>query len=341
MRECQAQLVRLPHGDLRQYTTTVAMQDVEAVRVALGAERVNLVGGSYGTRAALEYQRLFPAAVRRLVIDGVAPPDMALPASFSTDNQAALEAVFSACEAESACRQRRPALRQEWATLLAGLPRTVTMPHPVTGQPQPVEVTRAWVLGLVRLPLYAPALAAALPQAIHDASRGRYEALVGLALAASGGRNAKLAEGMHFSVVCAEDLPRLALSIDKPGADYGDIFASQYREICASWPRTEVAPAFYTLGRAPAATWVLSGGADPVTPPRHGQRVAEALGAKARHVVVPQAGHGVMGLGCMRDAIFHFVDAATDDLALRVEAECARRIPRPADYAPISARAAP
>ena len=74
---------------------------------------------------------------------------------------------------------------------------------------------------------------------------------------------------------------------------------------------------------------MLSGGIDPVTPPRHGRRVADALGAKARHVVVPNAGHGVMALGCLRDAVFRFVDAASDDEALALNADCAAGVPRP------------
>ena len=85
------------------------MQDADAVRRATGRRRrVNLVGGSYGTRAALDYMRQFPQAVRRAVIDGVAPPDMVLPAAFSTDNQAALDAVFTACEADQACARALP-----------------------------------------------------------------------------------------------------------------------------------------------------------------------------------------------------------------------------------------
>ena len=89
----------------------------------------------------------------------------------------------------------------------------------------------------------------------------------------------------------------------------------------------------------PVATLVLSGGADPATPPRHGERVTRALGAKARHVVVPAAGHGVMGLGCLRDAVFRFIDADGDDEALRVDAECARGIPRPPAFLPVAAEA--
>ena len=331
---CGRRLQKLPHGDLRHYTTWVAMQDADAVRQALGAARVNIVGGSYGTRAALEYQRQFPHAVRRMVIDGVAPPDMVLPASYSSDSQAALEAVIASCEADAVCKQRHPALRADWQALLASLPREVSVAHPVTGAVERLIITRSWVLGLVRAPLYVPALASALPQAIAEAGRGRFEPLLGLASATGGGRSARLAEGMHFSVVCAEDLPRLAQAGDRPGTDFGDSFAAQYRQVCEHWPRGSVPAAFYTVPPARAAALVLSGGADPVTPPRHGERVAKALGAKARHVVVPQAGHGVMAIGCMRDAVFRFIDADSDEAALQVEADCARQIPRPLPFAP-------
>lgn len=341
MQDCRDKLQKLPYGDLRQYTTTIAMLDADAVRAALGAAQVNVVGGSYGTRAALEYLRQFPRAVRRVVIDGVAPPDMVLPASFSTDNQSALDAEFSACEAEPACAQRYPGLRGQWQETLAGLPREVSVTHPVTGQVERVTVTRDWVLSLARLPLYAPVLASALPAAISEAARSRYGPLMGLGASLGGGRTGPLSEGMHFSVVCAEDLPRLAQAADRPGADFGNGFAEQYRRICEAWPRGTVPAAFYSMPPTSAATLVLSGGADPVTPPRHGERAAKALGVKARHVVVPQAGHGVMALGCMRDVLFRFIDAESDDAALKVDADCAQKMPRPPAFLPVTGEAAP
>ena len=61
--------------------------------------------------------------------------------------------------------------------------------------------------------------------------------------------------------------------------------------------------------------------------------MTQALGAKARHVVVANAGHGVMALGCMRDVLFRFVDAPSDDEALKVETGCAKAIPRPPMFA--------
>jgi pimeloyl-ACP methyl ester carboxylesterase len=334
LQACRSQLQALPYGDLRYFTTTIAMQDADAVRQALGAEQIDIVGGSYGTRAVLEYQRLFPKAVRRAVLDGVAPPDMALPAAMSTDNQAALDLLLAACRADPACALRHPALAEDWRALLARLPLQARVQHPLTGAVESVTVTREFVLGQVRLPLYVPALAAALPLAVSEAAQGRFEALVGLG-AAMGSRGAgRMAGGMHFSVVCAEDLPRLAQSADLPGRDFGKAAADLYERVCASWPRGEVPAAFYSVPAAPAATLMLSNGADPVTPPRHGERVAGALGAKARHVVVPQAGHGVMSLPCMRDVLFRFIDAATDADALAVDATCAAGVPRPALFVP-------
>jgi len=335
--ECRDALQKLPHGDLRQYTTTIAVADVEAVRQALGAAQLNLVGGSYGTRAGLEYMRQFPRNVRRAVLDGVAPPDMALPGSFSPDAQRAFDALLGDCEADPGCRTRYPYLRTQWKAVLGGLPREVAVLHPVTGREERLTLTRDIVLGLVRLPLYAPTLAAALPLAISEASAGRYGAIVGLATAVGGGgKGTDLAMGMHFSVVCSEDMSRLALSGDQPGADFGESTLAQYREACEIWPRGQVPAAFYTMPQAPAPTLLLSGGDDPVTPPRHAERVAQALGPKARHVVVPHAGHGTIATGCLRDVVFRFIDSDNEAAALAalpVDAQCAAQLPRPPAFA--------
>jgi pimeloyl-ACP methyl ester carboxylesterase len=336
--QCRTALMRLPHGDLRFYTTTIAMQDFEAVRQQLGAPRWNLIGASYGTRAALEYMRQFPDKVRRMVLDGVAPPDMVLPASFSTDGQAALDASLLACEQEPACAAQYPHLRQQWAALLQRLPRAVSVNHPVTGLPERFTLTRDLLLRSVRPPLYVPTLTAALPSAIDAASQGRFEGLVGLGSAMTPRKGVRVAMGMHFSVVCAEDVPRLADAVDKPGADFGSADAAFYARACQNWPRGAVPADFYTVPATRSPVLVLSGGADPATPPRHGERVALALGAQdkslVQHIVVPQAGHGVAGLGCMTEVLFRFIDAKQNSAALPQDAACATRIPRPGVFVP-------
>ncbi|WP_428421062.1 alpha/beta fold hydrolase [Methylibium sp.] len=330
---CLATLRALPHGDLRQYTTSIAMADADAVRAALGAPQVNLVGGSYGTRAALDYLRQFPNRVRRMVIDGVVPPDMDLPVSMGQDVQAALDQLFADCEREPACQARHPQLRAHWRGLLAALPQAASVIDPLDGRPAGVTITPDLLASAVRGPLYAPGLAAALPFAIDEAAAGRYSALVGLAGGPGGGTRAtRLFEGMHFSVVCAED--RRGLSGESPPAGLAAVYLRPYVTLCRDWPRGNVPPAFYSLPVSPAPVLAFSGTLDPVTPPRHGERVVKALGAKARHVVVPNAGHGVMAIGCAREVVHRFIDAETEAQALAADATCLVRLPRPPAFEP-------
>lgn len=339
LEQCRTALTRLPYGDLRFYTTTIAMKDFEAVRQRMGAPQWNLVGASYGTRAALEYLRQFPDKVRRTVLDGVAPPDMVLPASFSTDGQAAWDASLLACEQDSVCAAQYPQLRRQWAALLQGLPRQVSVSHPVTGLPERFILTRELLLRSVRTPLYVPALTAALPAAVHAASQGRFEGLLGLGGTVGTHKATRVAMGMHFSVVCAEDVPRLAVAPDKPSADFGSVDANFYARACQNWPRGLVPPEFYAVPATHSPVLLLSGGADPATPPRHGERVAQALGVQDRslvqHIVVPQAGHGVAAVGCMNEVLFRFIDAKQNAIALPQDAGCASKIPRPGVFVPV------
>jgi pimeloyl-ACP methyl ester carboxylesterase len=330
LRNCQQALQALPHGDLRHYTTTEAMADADAVRQALGVARIDAIGASYGTRAVLEYMRQFPTRVRRAVIDGVAPPDMRLPESMGTDSLAAMDALLAACAQEASCAKRHPQLASQWAGLLASLPLTVQLTHQVSGQLQPVRIERESLASMVRVPLYSPVWASALPMAIAEAASGRWGPLAALSGSMGHGPGSKLATGMHFSVVCAEDMPAAAPSVPPSASASANAFtASVYGQVCAHWPRGTVPAGFYSLPPAPAPTWLLSGGIDPVTPPRHAQRVAAALGPRARHIVVPNLGHGVSTLDCVREAITKFITTTDDAAALAVDAQCAAQVPRP------------
>ena len=335
---CRARLEKLPWGDLRFYTTSIAMADADAVRTALGFERINLIGISYGTRAALEYLRAYPSHVRRAVLDGVAPPDMVLPDTDDVDAQAAMEALLRDCAAEKACAAAHPDLARHWDALLASLPRPVDAIDPVTGQSLHIDLTRDAVRSLVHQPLYSPPQGALLPYAIDEAAAGRFDVL--LALTASvGERPIDLSEGQHLSVICAEDAPRM-----RPVVDAADDEGARglYRAACARWPRGEVPAAFYTIPPSPVPVLLLSGGIDPVTPPRHAERVARALGPKARAVVVANSGHNVMAIACMRDAVFRYLDAATDAQAQGLAMDCAAKLPRPLAFRPpLPSRAVP
>lgn len=331
MRDCWK---RLP-ADTRFYTTPIAMRDLDRVRARLGAERINLWGASYGTRAGLEYLRQFPRRVRTLILDGVAPADMVLPVSFAVDSEAALAKVFAACRAEPACRARfAPALDRfdAWLDALGRSPARVAVTHPTTGVKETLTMRRDGVLSALRAPLYAPLLASALPFVIREAETGNYDPMAALASLLSGTVSENFSYGMHLAVVCAEDVPRIGPA-DEAAASrtlFGRFFIEQYRRMCAGWPVGVLPPDYYAPSRGDAPVLLLSGGQDPATPPRHAERVARSL-PRAKHLVAPNAGHGVSTMGCAPELIERFVKSASLE---GLDGACLERMPRPPFFRP-------
>lgn len=314
-------------GDLRQYATWIAVRDLDAVRTRLGAERINLWGGSYGTRVALEFMRQFPGRVRSAVLDGVAPPDMVLPVSFAIDADAALDGLVAACARDERCHRRHPDLARRIEELLAHaeLGIDITVPHPLTGVPETMRLDRRVLSSLLRVPLYAPQLAAVLPHALTQAAQGEFTPLVALSAAVAGGINENFAAGMHFAVICAEDLPRIdaAQRAQLATTRFGTAFLDVYTQACRGVPTRPVPPAFYEIPASRTPVLLLSGGLDPATPPRHGERIAARLG-NARHIVSPFLGHIVSTQGCAPAQLARFVRDASFDA---VDAACLTRLP--------------
>src|SRR5690606_38491547 len=102
--ECLAEIG--DRADVRHYTTSDYILDLERVRAALGIARFNLIGGSYGTRVALEYLRRHPDAIRTVIVDGVVPPTLALTQDHARNLDEALEMIFASCAEDPACRER-------------------------------------------------------------------------------------------------------------------------------------------------------------------------------------------------------------------------------------------
>lgn len=314
--------------------TWIAVRDLDAVRAVLGAARINLWGGSYGTRVELDYLRQFPARVRAAVLDGVAPPDMRLPVSIALDAEAALDALVASCAAEARCAARHPALAQDIERLLAraGSGERVTIRNPLTGQPETVPLSRELIAALLRLPLYAPALAATLPEAIAAAADRRYEPLAALASGLAGSVAENFSEGMHYAVICNEDQPRISAADRAQAAAtrFGAAILKTYDAACAALPGRPVPAEFYQVGAQPVPVLLLSGGRDPATPPRHAEAVARALG-NARHLVAPQLGHGVSGQGCAPELVARFIRQASFD---GIAGDCLAAIPAPLFFQP-------
>ena len=118
-------------ADPRFYTTANAIRDLDTVRAALGAEQVNLVGGSYGTRVAQQYAMAYPQHTRSIVLDGVAPNDLVVGGEFAHTFEDALSLQSKQCAQDATCRDRFPTDLQ--AQLRGVLSTLQTTPAPVVG----------------------------------------------------------------------------------------------------------------------------------------------------------------------------------------------------------------
>ncbi len=333
--ECRDQLAQ--RADLSQYTTTIAMADFDELRAALGYGQINLWGGSYGTRSAMEYLRRYPDKVRSVVIDGVAPPSMALPLYFGRDAGAAYEKMLAACDKEARCAKAFPELKTRVEKLLAALaqkPRKANIADPLTGNSREIDVTRDMVLMSVFSTLYVPEMAALLPANLTAAENGNFAPLLAQGALFGDFAEDKIAFGMRMSVVCAEDLPRIsAADAERESAHppFGKLFLAEFAKACEGWPRGKVPADFALPVKSDKPVLILSGGLDPVTPPVHGEEVKRSL-SNALHLVAPNVGHGVSSRGCAPKLVKKFIETAG---IAGIDGACLQRLPRPMFYEPL------
>lgn len=323
--ECLAQL---PY-DPRYFTTTVAVQDLETVREALGYAQFSLYGVSYGTRVVQQYLRMFPDSARVAVIDGVVPSTQALGTMIAAHSQQAFDQVLARCAADPACNEAFPDLKQSYQSLASRLkeaPVPLTLRHPVTGKSTDIELTFPHLMMWLRLSLYAPETTAIIPLTLHQAFEGDYLPIAANALRLISSVTGAMSYGMHNAVMCSEDAPFFnddEVDFDAMRASYmGEQMYETLKQICSVWPEGVIDPNIKSVLKSDVPTLVLSGEFDPITPPAWGEVVLPGL-SQAKHIVAPGQGHGVLPRGCMPLIVREFVEkASVDDL----DTECVKHL---------------
>jgi len=298
--------------DASQYTTAAWIADLDAVRAALGYAKLNLWGGSYGTRVALEYVRRHADHVRAVVLDGVAPPSMKVSLDVWRSRDLALSAVLDACAQSPACRAAQPDLPGTLAAIrdrLGPQGRDVSVTDPRTGEAQVQHVTFDHVVGALQPLTYSPELSALLPEIVRLAAAGDYGPLYAGAMLVTTDLAEQMNNALHYSVTCAEDAPRISPA-DVAGAlanVRAKALALSALAVCDIWPKGVVPPDVATPVRSDIPVLILSGGLDPVTPPANGAEVARTLPA-SRHIVARGYGHIVSPHACGPRLIAAFID---------------------------------
>lgn len=300
--------------DLTKYSTCLAADDVNDLRRALGYDKINLTGGSYGTRMALVYMRRHPDTVRTAILNGVSPIAFRNPLYHTSSFHEAIRILFAECANDPDCRAAFPHLEDEYLAILDRLerePAEVTVTHPVTKAPVRVRLSKESFAEGLRVTMYAGARSRNVPFLIHRAFEGDLNPFAETALISSRGIRKILALGMLLSVTCAEDLDRITEEdIVKVASrtDAGDIRVRTEKAVCGFWPRSTIEPGYGEPVSVDVPTLLLSGNLDPVTPPRWGEEAASHL-PRSLHLTVP-GGHGVGG-NCLTSIQKAFLEAGS------------------------------
>jgi pimeloyl-ACP methyl ester carboxylesterase len=290
------------------YTTAAAAADLEDVRLALGYERWNIFGISYGTRLALAYARDFPAPTRSLVLDSVYPLQENLLTSLPGSLDRSIRQLLSGCAAERRCRAAYPRLEDDLNEALARLdaqPASVRVVDPRTGKQLDERIDGARMVEILFRSLYSSSSIPDLPRVITAARAGNMQPIAEL-------ENQRLSralgssQALYYSVQCPSDIARyddqeadqVVRSVPRLERYYRNLLelTPEVRPLCRAWggapePERERQP---LTSQVPAL--LLSGAYDPITPPAWAAITARTL-SHAHVYTFPGTGHAVITRG--------------------------------------------
>jgi pimeloyl-ACP methyl ester carboxylesterase len=310
---------------VRFYTTSIAVRDLDEVRAALGFEQIDLYGASYGTRVAELYMRRYPARVHAVILDGVTYPEQMIGVETPQDGENALNLVVARCRQAPDCAATYPDLQQDLESLLRQFgPQKVmvTIDDPNSGLPLEIEFNHKILGAALRFLSYSAMQASLLPALIHEGAHGKLRPLASQSIMNARQIGDQLANGMQYSVICSEDEPffaaanidRAAMAKTYQGTELVDALA----EICKLWPHGPVDADLHAPLHSDIPTLLLSGEADPVTPPADAERAAVGL-TRHRHLILKGEGHGQLATGCVPKLMADFLDDAAPD---KLDAAC-------------------
>ena len=307
--KCRQELER--RADLRMYTTPMAMDDLDEIRAALGYDRINLFGVSYGTRAALAYMRQHPVRVRSAILRGVAPLDLKLPVTVVADSERALNRLLGACDADQGCRHAYPAVEESLKSVIARLKRQpvmVDVTDPRTTRTERVRVDDQVFGTTVFFMLFSADWAKDIPRVVHAAARHDYGPLAAV-LPLNVLTATPVHWGMRRSVLCSEDVSLTTAREVRRASEQsvvGDNSNLGLLASCGRWPVGTLPKGYFEPIHSDVPVLAISGVEDPVLPP-HRAEAALATLARAVHLVVPGTAHGPNFPGCARDLAAQFL----------------------------------
>ena len=277
--------------------TASVVQDLDMLRAAVGDEKLNYVGYSYGTRIGSAYAETFPDRVRAMILDGAVDPN-ADPLQSDIDQAAAFQQAFNDFAADCAQSPDCPLGTDPAKSVDAyrSLVDTLVENPATTRDPRGLSYGDA-LIGTI-MALYSPTLWRHLSQGLAElnGSDGRSNTSRGDTLLALADMYMRRdAEGRYsnatdarISVNCVDQPPitdrAKIIEQDRrlreaaPFMSYGEFTGHAPMSACAFWPvpPTTTPHAVSAPGLPPVL--VVSSTGDPATPYQAGVDLAEQLG---------------------------------------------------------------
>lgn len=298
--------------DVAQFSSSDAIRDLDAARKALGAEQINLIGISYGTRMAQLYGKRYPQHTRTITIDGIAPLESVLGQDHAKNLESSLDLQFAQCAKDKTCREKLGDPRAQLNTLLATLAKGPVPVHyrdAITGEWKDGQFSSGHLAMLTRLLAYQPQAASLLPLQFAEANQGRVDSLMALSEMVTRDISDQIMHGMQLSVMCGEDVPDLVVNPEDGKRLLGTGLVELMKAQCAVWPHKTRPADYRTPLKGDLPVLILSGEFDPVTPPRYGDMVAKHL-PNSKHIIAKGQGHNVLPVGCMPRLFAKFLESA-------------------------------
>ncbi len=330
VKACREKLDKI--ADLTQYVTDIAMDDANEVRAALGYDKINLMGFSYGSRAVMVYMRRHPQTVRAAMMGGLAPVYMRMPSTFAQDAQRALDMLIADCAADAKCKTAYPNLQADLDNMLAELKRkpvTVEIENEEAGGKERVTMEYGAFTIVLRGMLYSSGRAREIPRMVTQAANGDWAPFAAAKAQYSRMLQNMVSDGMYLSITCAEDIPYFDAEKATRAAEgtfLGDYRVAQQTRACKYWPRAEVPAEYLEPVKTDLPALLITGDADPVTPPSWGESVVKHF-TNGRHLVAPNTSHSMgMAFMCVGPLIFQFFE---EGHAGNLDASCLKALKRP------------
>lgn len=280
------------HADLTQYSCRRFVDDLEKVRRLLGYGPVNLLAGSYGTRAAQVFARAYPSSVRTIFLGSVVPIDVALPLPFAQAAQSMMERTLAACDADASCRSAFPHLRDEFSQIMERLASGGVVVR-VSGHAGTVALSQGRVAEWFRSLLYRPSSAARLPWLIDRASKGDWAPIVNGILEAARDIDNDLSFGLFLANTCSDDVPFIRedeVAAATANTFLGDWRVRQQQAACKAWPHSVASASYREPIHTQIPTMFVSGDSDGGTPLRFTEHAAPGFENRIE-VIMSNRGH--------------------------------------------------